>query len=98
MTVQRFNQRKGLAMFAWLGLLFCLVSASIIHHHQDGVHLLHACQLCNLEDITTHGSAVSLITLPLMGQNIESEDSVLYSLPIPRRYAIIDIRGSPAIS
>ena len=98
MTVQQFNQRTGLSMFAWLALLICLISASTIHHHQDGVHLLHACQLCNLENITTHGSAVSLITLPVMGQNIETEDLVLHPRPIQRRYAIIDIRGSPAIS
>jgi len=98
MTVQRFNQRKGLAMFAWLGVLVYLVSASIIHHHQDGVHLLHVCQLCSIEDITSHGSAVSFTVLPLMEQHIEDEELVLHSLPIPRRYAIIDIRGSPAIS
>jgi len=98
MSVQRFNQRQGLAMFAWLALLLCLISASTIHHHKDGVHLLHTCQLCSLEDITAHGSAVSLTALPVLGQTIETEDLVLHPLPIQNRFSIIDIRGSPATS
>jgi len=98
MFMQGLNQRKGLVMFAWLGLLICLISASTIHHHKAGIHLAHACQLCSLEELTTHGSAVTLATLPVSGQHIEIQNTVLNPLLILFRYSSTDIRGSPIFS
>jgi len=98
MFMQRLSRRHAFTVLAWLALLICLVSVSSVHHHKDGVHLLHACQLCSLEDITSHGSAVSLTVLPVMGQNIETEDLVLHPRPLQNRFSIINIRGSPATS
>jgi len=98
MSIQGYSQRKGTVMLAWLALIICLVSTSSIHHHESGIHLAHACQLCALEEVTTHGAAVSVSTIPVV------EPSILTLVITPHQqtsgihYFTRDIRGSPVFS
>jgi hypothetical protein len=96
--IQRFQDQKSLIMLAWLALLACLISTTIVHHHDGGIHAaLPACQLCALETISSHNSfapsAVNIAT-PALYSN-EHRDAF-----VPRflsyRCTLIDIRGSPS--
>jgi len=84
-------------MLAWLGLLICLVSASSVHHHEDGIHLFHVCQLCSLEEVTAHGAAIVVSAIPVIDNGVVERDEVLHSLDAITCYYKTDIRGPPAI-
>jgi len=98
MSIQTGFQRKGMVMLAWLALLVCLVSASSIHHHDRGIHLAHACQMCALEELTTHGAAVSMGITPLAEPCLLTQDTTPHHLSADSHYFTRDIRGSPAFS
>jgi len=82
-------------MLAWLGLLVCLVSASSIHHDEDGVHLLHACQLCNLEEITAHGGSILSSVPAVIETALIAPDDVVRTEAFIVSYDKTDIRGPP---
>jgi len=98
MMIQRLSRRRLPALLAWAGLFICLVSASSVHHHQHGVHLLKVCQLCSLENVTAHGSAVHLSAMPSLARQIVIPVAALRPLQILNLAVITHIRGSPALS
>jgi len=98
MSIQDSYQRKTMLMLAWLGLFICLVSISSIHHHESGIHQQHACQLCALEELTTHGSAVSASGIPLVKVDIFALVSLVQHMINHAFYFTRDIRGSPVFS
>jgi len=85
-------------MLAWLGLLVCLVSASSIHHDEDGVHLLHACQLCSLEEITAHGASILSCVTPVIETGVIAPDDVVLTEESIVSYDKTDIRGPPLVA
>jgi len=98
MFMQRLSRRHALIVMAWVALLICLASGSSIHHHKEGVHLLHACQLCSLENISSHGSAISVSSIPVVNQRAEVQAETLQQQLNLICYYTRDIRGSPVIS
>ena len=98
MLKSNFYHRKGVVTLAWLALLVCLVSASMIHHHENGLHLAHACQLCVIEEITTHGAAVCVAVSSTIERGIFTADSMLLPITTGAFYFTRDIRGSPHLS
>jgi len=98
MSLQRLYQRKGLVMLSWLTLSICLISASSIHHHDSGIHLPHACQLCLLEKVTTHGSAVSTSITHVVEQAALPLADTMHPITSGVLYFTRDIRGSPLFS
>jgi hypothetical protein len=98
MSIQGYYQRKGVVMLAWLALLICLISTSSIHHHEDGMHQLHACQLCALEDVTTHGATVSNHFILTVASDVFVSISMLPLITSHISHFMWDIRGSPVFS
>jgi len=98
MSIQKCHQRKSVVMLAWLALVMCLVSASSIHHHDRGIHLAHACQLCALEEVTTHGAAISVSVTPVAEPGIWMQVTAPDQHASGARYFTRDIRGSPLFS
>jgi len=82
-------------MLAWLGLLVCLISASSVHHHKNGIHLLHACQLCSLEEITSHGASVVSSAIPVIEAEVIAQDDAVLPVESIASYYKTDIRGPP---
>jgi len=95
MSIQRCHRRKSLVMLAWLGLMICIASASSVHHHEDGVHLLHACQLCSLEEITAHGASVEAGATATIDVKAFAKDNVIHSLESLSCDYKSSIRGPP---
>jgi len=95
MSMQRCNQRKGLAMFAWLSLLVCLISASSIHNHENGIHLLNACQLCSLEEVTAHSASIVANAISVIETEVITQDDTVLTVVTIIGFYKTDIRGSP---
>jgi len=98
MSIQSGYQRKGMLMLAWLALLICLISTSTIHHHESGIHQVHACQLCALEELTAHGAAFSSSTIIVVELGILALNNILHRMTSSISYFTCDIRGSPVFS
>ncbi len=98
MSVQNCYQRKGMLVIAWLALFICLISTSSIHHHEDGLHQLHACQLCALEEVTTHGAVVSNHFIFAVASDVFVPISMLPLITSHIPHFMWDIRGSPVFS
>ncbi len=98
MSVQNCYQRKGMLVIAWLALFICLISTSSIHHHEDGLHQLHACQLCALEEITTHGAAASNHFIFAVDSNVFVPIGILPLIINQVSHLMWDIRGPPVFS
>jgi len=96
MMIQRLRRRRLPALLAWVGLFICLVSASSIHHHQHGVHLLNtSCMLCSLEKVTAHGFTVDSSPMPNYTQQSAIPVSALQARQILHLALVTHIRGSP---
>lgn len=49
-------------MLSMLAIVACLLSVASVHSHDSGLHALDsACISCDLEDVTSHGAAVSAL-------------------------------------
>lgn len=47
-----------------LAIASCLFSAAAIHSHDDGLHALDShCISCDLEDVTSHGAAITAVQI-----------------------------------
>ena len=56
------TMRRMQWMLSMLAVAICLYSVADIHSHDDGLHALDsACISCDLEDVTSHGAAVSAV-------------------------------------
>lgn len=55
------TMRRMQWMFSMLAIVGCLWSVASIHSHNDGLHALDsACISCDLEDVASHGKAVTV--------------------------------------
>jgi hypothetical protein len=55
------TMRRMQWMLSMLAIVGCLWSVANVHSHDDGLHVLEsACISCDLEDIASHGAAVTI--------------------------------------
>ncbi|WP_072659551.1 hypothetical protein [Mariprofundus micogutta] len=86
----------GLSMLA---LVACLWSAGSIHSHEAGLHSAEsACISCDLEDISTHGAALSVSAAvtepPFMLEPVAFQPSMF----IVKTGSSLLVRAPPSIS
>jgi len=86
-------------MFSMLAIVACLLSVGSLHSHDSGLHALDsACISCDLEDVTSHGAAVS--ALPTKSLDLSDIVSVgsQQSITVAATRSTTPIRAPPIYS
>ncbi|NWF38882.1 hypothetical protein F3F96_07005 [Mariprofundus sp. NF] len=56
------TMRRMQWMLSMLAIVVCLFSVGSLHSHESGLHVLDsACISCDLENVTSHGAAISAV-------------------------------------
>lgn len=93
------TMRRMQWMLSMLAVAICLYSVASIHSHDDGLYALDsACISCDLENVTSHSAAVSVVPARLSDlSDIEPAVSQV-SLTIAATRSAAPIRAPPIYS
>lgn len=85
-------------MLSMLAVVACLFSIASIHHHESGFHALDdACISCDLEDVSSHGVVLSIVSRETGGLSCIMPDQFRSSLLIASVSNPDSIRAPPAL-
>ncbi len=86
-------------MLSMVALLLCLWSVASVHSHESGLHTLgDSCISCNLEDVTAHGSGITLVVQPNPNLSFIEPTRSFAALRAAAARAAAPIRAPPLFS
>lgn len=72
--------RRTQWMLSMLAVAICLYSVASIHSHDDGLYALDSvCISCDLEDVTSHSAAVSVV--PARSSDLSAIEPAAFQQP-----------------